>query len=230
MRVLAGGPARETGSPMYRLHREGLEAQGSADVELKVRHEVCRDPRGPRWDTDKIERVARVRQGFLDEVRDNDVTYDALLMVDTDVVIGPGVLERMLAVEADVVYGVFWTESDWGGPVAPYPQVWDINPYGWSPACAEALNADGSNEVEVLGGGACTLLRGRAFESRYHPLLGSVRAYSNMWAGEDRTYCLGLECRGIKQVAVTGLPITHCYYPEQQTLRALEDVRRLVGL
>ncbi len=44
--------------------------------------------------------------------------YDALLMVDTDVILGPGVLRRMWEVDADVVYGVYYTRSDWGGSMA----------------------------------------------------------------------------------------------------------------
>ena len=136
----------------------------------------------------------------------------------------------MWEVDADVVFGVYWTFSDWGGSMADWPQVWTINPYGWTPESAEALKAPGVNEVEVYGGGACTLIRGRGFESRYWPLLESLQPYRSMWAGEDRTYCLGLECRGIKQVAVTGLPIHHCYTLADQTKPALERIKTKVGL
>ncbi len=90
--------------------------------------------------------------------------------------------------------------------------------------------APGVNEVPVLGGGACTLIRGRGFESHYWPLLESLTALPGMFPGEDRAYCLGLECRGIKQVAVTGLPIKLCYDISMQTKPALERVRKEVGL
>lgn len=156
--------------------------------------------------------------------------FDALFLVDSDVILGPGVLERMWAVDADVVYGAYWTHSDWGGSMAPWPQVWDVNPYGWTQETADALRTEGINEVPVLGGGACTLIRGRGFESRYWPLLDSLKRLPSMWAGEDRSYCLGLECRGIKQVAVTGLPIKHCYTIADQTKPALERIRKEVGL
>jgi hypothetical protein len=114
--------------------------------------------------------------------------------------------------------------------MADWPQVWDRHPYGFTPECWAALKAPGVNEVPVLGGGACTLFRGRAFESRYWPLLASLRHAGGIWPGEDRAYCLGLECRGIKQVAVTGLPIKHCYDVGSQTKPALERVRNEVGL
>lgn len=254
MRVLAGGPARETGSDLFRLHVDGLEAQEWVEVV----HEVVAPESDPaaefvggesRWPLTQVERVAQCRQRFMERVGHNACVkatsrlpgdpvwksvprlmsygnYDAVLMVDTDVILGPGVLDRLWAVDADVVYGVFW--SVWPGGRVPLPQVWDIHPYGHTQALQEALVAGG--EVEVLGGGACTLFRGRAFESRYWPLLEGLKRSGGAWAGEDRTFCLGLECRGIRQVAVAGLPIVHLYRPEQQTPEALAEARRMVGL
>lgn len=224
-RVLAGGPTRETKSAVFRTHVEGLDKQRDG-FSVEIMHEVVPDPGGARWEVSKIERVASVRQVFMDR----GIAYDALLMVDSDVILGPGTLLRMWEVDAPVVYGVYWTHADWGGPVADYPQVWDINPYGWTKECADELRAPGVNEVEVFGGGACTLIRGDGFSSHYHPLLLSISPYRNMWAGEDRTYCLGLECRGIKQVAVTGLPIHHCYDIADQTVPALARIKAKVGL
>ncbi len=218
--ILAGGPARETESEVFQLHREGLKAQGG----VVIRHEVVPDPGGPRWNPAKIERVAKARQTMM------DVGYPdpCLFMVDTDVICGPGVLERMLAVDADVVFGVFWTKSSWGGPWGDWPQVWDINPYGFRPETGKLLLEDGVNEIEVFGGGACTLIRGRGFESRYWPLLDSLQGAPGMWGGEDRSYCLGLETRGIRMVAVTGLPIVHLHADHSPL--AVQEARVATGL
>jgi hypothetical protein len=263
-RILAGGPAREKSSLVYQAHVEGLLAQADG-FDIEVRHEIVTDPGGPRWQMEKIWRVAQQRQVFLETAGKRmcgmsnaghdcrfpaghaEMCYegphggpysaaplpehfDALLMVDTDVILGPGVLKRMWEVDADVVFGVYWTFSDWGGSMADWPQVYDINPYGWYPETAEKLKAPGINEVEVLGGGACTLIRGRGFESHYWPLLKSFQPYRNMFSGEDRTYCIGLEARGIKQIAVTGMPIHHCYTLADQTRPALERIKTKVGL
>ena len=228
MNILAGGPARETESDLFLLHREGLEAQG--DVE--IRHEIVPDPGGPRWNPEKIERVAKVRQlfmhGGMGTVPLTPRLHDALFMVDTDVILGPGVLERMLAVDADVVFGCFWTRCSWGGPYGDWPQVWDVNPYGFRPETGKLLLEPGVNEIEVFGGGACTLIRGRGFESRYWPLLDSLSGAPGMWGGEDRSYCLGLEARGIRMVAVTGLPIVHLH--TDHSPEALDRARTEVGL
>ena len=246
MRVLAGGPARETESEMFRLHVEGLEAQAGEAFDITVRHEVVPDTGGPRWHHEKIERVAGVRQRFLGAVKWDGLTveawvrgepkpddaYDALLLVDTDVILGPGVLERMWAVDADVVFGVFWTKADWGNApgIDTWPQVWSHHPYRFDSDVWDALVAPGVNEVEVRGGGACTLIRGRGFESRYWPLLESLSAYGDMMCGEDRSFALGLECRGIKQVAVTGLPIIHLHDARLQTPEMVAEARERVGL
>jgi hypothetical protein len=256
--ILAGGPARETSSLTYQLHRESLERQAGDGFAIDVRHEVVKDTGGARWQHGKIERVAVSREIFMDigascpcgsskwyadsqrlqqwkpgavcRVCESPRRHDALFMVDSDVILGPGVLKRMWEVDADVVYGVYLTYSDWGGSMHHWPQVWNVNPYGWTQECADALNAEGVNEVDVLGGGACTLIRGRGFESHYWPLLQSLVRLPGMWGGEDRSYCIGLEARGIKQVAVTGLPIHHCYNLADQTAPALKRIKEKVGL
>lgn len=266
MRVLAGGPARETSSDLYALHVEGLKAQGwptgvyraTASVserialgvppdepdpptpvrfDVSVHHEIVPDPGGPRWSVEKIERVAKARQAMFGYVReglphDHSTGFDALLMVDTDCILGPGVLERMWACDADVVFGTFWTRADWGNVpgIDVWPQVWDRHSYRFTEECWRELTAPGVNEVEVYGGGACTLIRGRGFESHYWPLLESLSAYDDMMVGEDRSYCLGLEARGITMKAVTGLPIVHLYTPELRTPAMLEKAREKVGL
>jgi hypothetical protein len=215
----------------------------ASPLEVVVHHELVPDVGGPRWHVEKIENVARARQAMMSKVdyamigRPN-FPYDGLFLCDTDVIVGPGVLERMWAVDADVVHGVYWTPDDWGQPADCdiAPQVWWTNPYDWKPndlaamTCWNALCEQGVNEVEVNGGGACTLIRGRGFESRYWPLLESLRGAGRMWPGEDRTYCLGLECRGIRQVAVTGLPILHLYTDAHRTPDMLARAREMVGL
>jgi len=221
MKILAGGPARETGSDLFKLHVECLEAQG----DVTVRHIHTPDIGGPKWHRAKIQRVAPARQEMI--VNAAVGPFDALFMVDTDVLAGARVLERMLKVDADVVYGVFW--SYWPGFNEPQPQVWDRHPFGHSAHMkrfmTRAKRDRTISEYTVLGGGACTLIRNRGFESRYHPLLESVSEIGGMWEGEDRTYCLGLETRGIKQVAVFGLPIMHLDTPESSTPEKLAAAR-----
>ena len=238
MRILVGGPTRSVQAPIWKAHRDCLLGQRlSSEYTLDIDHQECPDTGGPKWDGRKMEQVGRVRQGFIDRVSSGG-EHDALFMVDDDLLLGDWVLQRMLDTDADVVYGVFL--SNWGNNLTRKPQVWDVSPYGQTPELeaklAEGMSILGSDfgfdmlmgeprEVEVFGGGACTLIRGKGLESRYAPLLESLRRRkgADMWGGEDRTFCLGLEARGVKQIAVTGLPILHLDTPEKQTPPAIEE-------
>lgn len=234
--ILAGGPAREVESELYGLHRRCLERQG----DVFVHHLVVPDDDGPKWHAEKIARVARARQEFMDWAR---ASYDGLLMVDTDLILGPGVLDRMLEVDADVVYAVFW--SRWPGFDAPMPQVWDEYPYGHSSDLIKELvggmtftesrwgyeyDSGSVREIPVLGGGACTLIRGRALECRYFPLLDVLQhQVSNMWCGEDRTFGVNLLAADVKQVALTGQPIVHLDTPTKADSLSLKEAEEMVG-
>ena len=196
LRVLCGGLTRELQSELFALHREGLLAQSSSSLttdaahltsfHVEVRHNSVPDNEGPRWNHAKIARVAKVRQAFLNDAffyQGSDqprMNYAGVFMVDTDVIVGPGVLARMWSVEADVVYGVFSTEADWLDGSRICPQVWNVHPYQFTDQVWEALNMPGVHEIDVLGGGACTLIRGRGFESAYWPLLESLKYSSGI--------------------------------------------------
>ena len=243
MRILAGGPTRDLDSPILAAHRDCLLSQSlSSEYTLEIEHTECPDTGGPKWDGRKMERIGMVRQGFIDRVN-SDANYDALFLVDDDLLLGDWVLQRMLDTDADVVYGVFL--SNWSGGLNRKPQVWDVSPYGQTPELDSQLAAGMSilgsdfgfdmlmgepREVEVYGGGACTLIRGRGLESNYAPLLESLRRRNgtDMWGGEDRTFCLGLETRGIKQIAVTGLPILHLDTFKKQTPVAIAEAKMML--
>jgi hypothetical protein len=175
-----------------------------------------------RWPENALYRVGKARQTMFEFA----LGYDALFMVDTDVIIGPEVLGELLKVDADVVYGVFWTQ--WPGFDHPLPQVWDVQPYGYVQELETVKKLANGESVEVMGGGACTLFRRRAFESRYHPPMIAPKV--GMWPGEDRTFSVGCNFLGIKQVAVGGLRILHQYTPEMQTSAALKRAGEMVGL
>ena len=86
MRILAGGPAREAESDLYQRHKSSMEAQRSDGQTLTFHSHVVEDTGGPKWHGEKIDRVAKARQAMLDWA---DKSYDALFMVDTDLILGP---------------------------------------------------------------------------------------------------------------------------------------------
>ena len=241
MRILAGGPTRDVESDIYKAHLECLERQVFEGCTLEIRHFELPDKGGPRWTREKMSRVGEVRQEFMDLAVAEE--FDALFMVDDDLILGPNVLSELVRFSASVAYAVFL--SDWPG-LPRAPQVWDTNPYGRTSQLDASLTRDMGvlasdfgfemltgtpRGVPVFGGGACTLIRGDGFRSRYSPTLQSLfnRGPGDMWAGEDRTFCLGLETRGITQLAVVGLPVVHLDKPSKQTREAVWEAKQMVG-
>jgi len=226
---MAGGPVRDKNSTsrISRLWREGLKANGVETIDAR---EVD-DPGGARWTLRKIERVAHTRQEMINDAVINGV-YE-LWLVDDDVIVGPGVLDRMRQAHADVVYGNFLTSCNWGGYPDLWPQVWMTHPYGFRghPLHLEKLRSEQDLELEVKGGGACTLLRGRALrQARYAPLLEGLRSAGGMWCGEDRTFAMYCEVHEITQLAVVGQPIMHLHECDDLTEQQEKAVREYVGL
>lgn len=229
MTLLAGAPVRDkkANTTISRLWREGLEANGVDRLELL---EVT-DPGGARWTRRKIEAVAHARQQLLDLAVLEGATE--VWLVDDDVICGPGVLERMRQAPADVVYGNFLTTCSWGGHHDFWPQVWMTHPYGFQghELTLEALRSGKDQNLEVHGGGACTLIRGRALrQARYAPLLKGLKSAGGMWCGEDRTFALHCEVKSITQLAVVGLPIMHLHGQEELKEEQEQAVRQKVGL
>lgn len=229
--VLIGGPAKETDSSLFMNHETCLKNQ---TVKTEVKHYLDKGGDGydvgeklHRWDKRAIERVAILRQNFLSYFLQSG--HDYACMVDTDVLIGPDVVRRLVVASsdygADVAYGVFW--SDWGS--GPQPQTWLHYPY-------DRLNYPGVPEfytrlqngetMPCHGGGACTLIsRDAAEKARYYPLFPGLPP-KDMWMGEDRTFGLLCIAHKLKQIAVGGLHIQHLYTPEQRTqiTRAMEII------
>jgi len=233
MKILVGGPAREMESEMFQAHKRCLENQENIEVDFfyledtGATNHVGRE--GHRWDPRRVQRVARLRQRFLDTFFYDGGAYDYAAMVDTDLLCGKFTLVRMVRelerVDAQVAYGVFWT--DWGQ--GPQPQVWDVQPYGFrDPKLATRL-ADGET-VRVAGGGACTVFTRAAAECcRYYPLIDSLPRDGTMWFGEDRTFALCCEVHRLRQVAVGDVRIAHLYDERMRTSDKIQYALNTVG-
>jgi len=93
------------------------------------------------------------------------------------------------------------------------------------------MDSGSVREIPVLGGGACTLIRGTALDTAYHPLLNVLveQSSDDIWDGEDRSFGVRLMARDIKQVAVTGLPIVHLDSPQRSSPEALKEAEIMVG-
>jgi hypothetical protein len=229
MRILAGGPTRGLDSAHAAAWRRCIEAQRVDGVEVVfgcVRADgdgyAVREG-GHDWSMPAVHRVAHARQAFLDAAKERG--YDAVWMVDDDVLCGPDVLARLLSGAstngAGVAVGVYWTPGwDAGRPGRELPQVWQHHPYSVDEALMDALRR--GETVRVAGGGACTLMLGEALRGAvYWPPLRGVE----MW-WEDRWACLRWAAREVAVAAVGGLPIVHAYGLEQRTAAAVDVAMR----
>lgn len=234
MRILAGGPAVDIKADYFKASQASIRGQQTSH-EIDVKYIVDQDPGDFRvdddnhhWSDDSVVRVGRMRQDFLDMARAEN--YDAAWFVDTDLILGPRTLEEMLDVQAPIVFGVFWTQ--WAGQAGPLPQVWDTHPYSFDNVQHEGRTVYPTieavkrrMEIEVNGGGACTLIHSAAFDTKYHPPLQGVP-----WWGEDRDFCMRAQVLGHQMVA-TGRPkIAHLYTPEHRSPEAIAQAQQLVGI
>lgn len=238
MKILAGGPAVDIEAEYFKASRDSIVGQKTKH-ELKVNYIVDESPGdfhvtddNHHWSDDSVHRVARMRQDFMDMAEAGG--YDACWFVDSDLILGPRTLETMLDVDAPIVFGVFWTT--WKGQKGPLPQVWDTHSYGFD--WVEHPHKPGERifptieamkrrmEIEVNGGGACTLIRMEAFgKARYFPPLKGMP-----WWGEDRDFCTRAQVHGLQMVATGKVQIAHLYTPEQRTPEAIAEAKRVVGI
>lgn len=90
--------------------------------------------------------------------------FDFLFMVDSDLVLGPDTLQKLLAAEKDFIAGMFWTQF------RPHSRrrwvnVWALDGTKHVPPSLEVsarLKAGGIHQVDITG--ACSLLSRRAIE------------------------------------------------------------------
>lgn len=242
MRVLAGGVINEDPSVLS-AHLKTLRWQ---DADAEVDYAFILDPEAPDglreqlpglvetgdpkpgsaaysvdesghdWSEETFNWLAAQRQKLLDLARDQH--YDAVWLVDSDLLLGPQTLRSLLNANKPITSAVFWTR--WNNDQPALPQVWLNHPYemngrGWQQH--EFLSALYERRlVQVYGLGACTLARtehlGRV---RYHPLLEGLPS-GGMWGGEDRSFCIRAERARVDMYADAWPDIFHVYRPSDR--------------
>lgn len=234
IRVLAGGPSRCTGEAHEVAWMTCIQRQVAPGVEVEFRDVFAGDDAADdyevgavehAWTATAIHRVAQARQRMIDDAEREG--FDAVWMVDDDVLCGPGTLDRLVSVMqercAPVVFGVYYTPG-WlpDDPKRELPQVWDRHPYSISADTAEIYREPIVREVS--GGGACTLIDLRHRNAVARPYWPPMRGLDH-W-GEDRWACIRWAEQGAKMLAVGGLPIVHAYQRAQREPSAIDAAMR----
>lgn len=188
------------------------------------------DPNGP------FRRMTALRNAMLRRLVESDA--DALLALDSDVLLDPRTIGHLWATGAAVVSPVLWAGWGMGNPgVMPEddlpvlrrpdvarvlgrlragarPQVWERGQYELSqPFLADLALRRGVRRVGGLG--AVTLIRREVAEAgvSYDP----VYNLASDTRGEDRHFCVRAACAGFDLLATTYLPVVHCDGPEDVT-------------
>ena len=161
------------------------------------------------WTLELMEKMSRLRNLTIRRMLDGG--FDAWLSIDTDIVVQPETLTRMLEADKDIVSEIFWTE----GPTGRYwCNAWMADQCTGMP---EEWRRPGLYQVGMTG--ALTLVRRRVFEAGvdYTPVPNIRTALR----GEDRHFCVRAACAGFEMWIDTHCPATHLY-----TRRIFEEYRK----
>lgn len=205
--------------------------QTAALVEIANRHhalvgEADPKPEGAEYAvTDKTHHwtvpvfywLGQQKQKLIEYARDN--RFDALWLIDSDLLCSPDTLSSLWSTKKDVVSGVFYTK--WQTDAPALPQVWMQHPYEFQGRGIEAHEFLGSladrQVVRVAGLGACTLIRAAMLDRvAFWPLVPNLPE-RGMWQGEDRHFCITAERNHVELWADAWPDIWHCYRPEQRS-------------
>ncbi|MFN4032414.1 MAG: glycosyltransferase family 2 protein [Fimbriimonadales bacterium] len=186
------------------------------------------------WTESLYWRLAAIKDGALEVAQRQG--YDYAFLVDSDLVLHPQTLQRMVACRREVLSQVFWTA--WSDDKPPLPNVWYGDSYNLyrvrrhqslereqqarrTEAFLSAL-AFYPGVYRVGGLGACTLIARRAIEAGVS--FGELRGLIQQ--GEDRHFCARAESLGLRLFADTTLPALHLY--RESELPRVEKYWRLV--
>jgi hypothetical protein len=143
--------------------------------------------------------------------------YDAIWLLDSDLLVAPDTLASLLACRKPVISSVFWTR--WQPGSAALPNVWRTHPYGF-----DGMGEDGASFlrrlenrelVRVRGLGACTLIRDDALAKVTFKPVPNLPS-DGMWQGEDRSFCLNAEAAHVELWADAWPDIFHAYRPSDE--------------
>ncbi len=172
------------------------------------------------WGESSIWRVAELKNRIISHALNKGYNY--LFLVDSDLVLHPRTLKRLVETRKDIVSNIFWTK--WNPRSSPLPQVWftdhytlykrmrgenNLSPQEIQKRIKETISSlilyPGTYEVGGLG--ACTLLSRKALKKgvRFTPI------HNVNFIGEDRHFCIRSVSLGLRLFVDTYYPAFHIY-------------------
>ena len=146
------------------------------------------------WNIGLMNKVGELRNMTIRKMLDGG--FDYWLSVDTDLILDPWTLYRLIEADKDIVSEIFWTQH--------WCNAWEHDQY--SPPRNE-WRKPGLYKVGMTG--ACTLVRRAVFEAGvdYTRIPNICKALR----GEDRHFCVRAACAGFEMWVDTHCPAIHLY-------------------
>lgn len=194
------------------------------------RDEYKKDDNIHFWNEHLIWKVASFKDKLLEYAKTEQ--YDYIFFVDSDLLLHPDTINKLVASGKDIISEIFWTR--WTKEAMEEPQVWMRDEYVQFP---EHLKNSDSNEkyiatldfynqlrvagVHKVGGlGACTLLSKKAI----HAGVRFEKIYNLSFWGEDRHFCVRAVAYGFELFVETTYPAYHIY--REQNLAGVEQFKK----
>lgn len=154
------------------------------------------------WNGALTSRVAAIKDAAIDAFLQTGA--DALLLIDSDVLPHPQMVQHLLSLKLPIVSEVFWSQWQPGTPWLP--NVWDEHHYEFEKS-ESILRLAAAGQYQVGGLGACTLIRRDALKAgaRFESVPGV-----GYW-GEDRHFCIRAAALGVPLFVDTTYPAFHVY-------------------
>ena len=170
-----------------------------------------------QWSGESMARVGQLKNIIIQKAL--AARADALFLADADLVMDPGTLRSLWTLEAPVACAVYWTRWVNDPRIHAAPQVWLNHPYilqgrGYLNEGEFRGKLLSRNPVPVWGQGACTLIRRMVLEKGVDFTILPELPKDNMWAGEDRHFCVKCERLHIPMIADGWPDIFHIYHPQ----------------
>ena len=184
-----------------------------------------------RWTDDLVEKITAFKNSIIDIAKTQ--SFDYLFFIDSDIVLHPYTLKKLISDEKDIVSNIFWTQ--WNPNTEPLPQVWLKDRYTLYNANSNSIITQ--NEIiqqtrefidmlkkpglyKVGGLGACTLISQNALSKgvTFDPV------YNISFWGEDRHFCIRAAVLGLQLYVDTYYPAYHIY--RQSDLKGVADYKQ----
>lgn len=184
-----------------------------------------------RWSKDIVNKVIDFKNFIIEIAKKED--FDYLFFIDSDLILHPKTLKRLLSLNKEIVSTVFWTK--WYPSSMEEPQVWIKDnctlydsDYGEEISRDEEIKRKFSfiemlkkpGTYKVGGLGACTLID----KSSLNKGVNFSRLYNISFVGEDRHFCIRAAALGIQLYVDTYYPAYHIY--REEDLEGVEEYKK----